>query len=44
MQYGLEEIPDRARLEELALPWRPYRSVATWYFWRSFGFVPQSEA
>jgi DNA-3-methyladenine glycosylase II len=43
MQYGLKDIPDRARLEELALPWRPYRSVATWYFWRSFGFVPQSQ-
>ena len=23
--------------------WRPYRSIATWYFWRSRGFVPQSE-
>ncbi len=44
LQYGLRDIPDRGRLEELALPWRPYRSVATWYFWRSFGFVPQSEA
>ncbi len=44
VQYGLPEVPNKARLEELALPWRPYRSVATWYFWRSFGFVPQSEA
>jgi DNA-3-methyladenine glycosylase II len=42
LQYGLAEPPNRARLEELALPWRPYRSVATWYFWRSFGGVPQS--
>jgi DNA-3-methyladenine glycosylase II len=42
LQYGLEEVPARARLEELAQPWRPYRSIATWYFWRSFGFVPQS--
>jgi DNA-3-methyladenine glycosylase II len=42
LQYGLKEIPDRARLEELARVWRPYRSVATWYFWRSFGVVPQS--
>jgi DNA-3-methyladenine glycosylase II len=42
LQYGLAESPDRARLEELAEPWRPYRSVATWYFWRSFGAVPQS--
>jgi DNA-3-methyladenine glycosylase II len=41
-QYDLKELPDRQKLEELAEPWRPYRSVATWYFWRSFGNVPQS--
>jgi DNA-3-methyladenine glycosylase II len=42
--YGLAEIPKIPALVELAEPWRPYRSVATWFFWRSFGFVPQSEA
>jgi DNA-3-methyladenine glycosylase II len=41
-QYGLAELPGRAALRELAEPWRPYRSVATWYLWRSRGFVPQS--
>jgi DNA-3-methyladenine glycosylase II len=41
--YGLEEPPAPAALEKLALPWQPYRSVATWYFWRSLGFVPQSD-
>jgi DNA-3-methyladenine glycosylase II len=40
--YGLPELPDKAGLTELAEPWRPYRSIATWYFWRSRGFVPQS--
>jgi DNA-3-methyladenine glycosylase II len=40
--YRLAELPDRVSLTELAEPWRPYRSVATWYFWRSRGFVPQS--
>jgi DNA-3-methyladenine glycosylase II len=44
LQYRLAEIPGKARVEELAQPWRPYRSIATWYFWRSFGFVPQSGA
>ena len=29
--------------DERAEPWRPYRTIATWYFWRSFGFVPQSK-
>jgi DNA-3-methyladenine glycosylase II len=42
--YGLAEIPKVPHLVELAEPWRPYRSVATWFVWRSLGFVPQSEA
>jgi DNA-3-methyladenine glycosylase II len=42
-QYGLEEPPGRADLTERGETWRPYRSIATWYFWRSFGPVPQSE-
>jgi DNA-3-methyladenine glycosylase II len=41
-QYGLEEPPRKARMVELAEPWRPYRSIATWYFWRSQGVVAQS--
>jgi DNA-3-methyladenine glycosylase II len=40
--YELADLPGREALTELAEPWRPYRSVATWYFWRSRGFVPQS--
>jgi DNA-3-methyladenine glycosylase II len=43
-QYGLKEPPDKADLEELAKPWQPYRSIATWYFWRSLAAVPQSAA
>jgi DNA-3-methyladenine glycosylase II len=41
--YGLDDLPKAQVLEELAEPWRPWRTVATWYFWRSRGFVPQSE-
>src|SRR5205823_13448278 len=33
--YALDELPGRPRLEELAVPWQPYRSIATWYLWRS---------
>ena len=40
--YGLADPPDKEHLTELAAPWQPYRSIATWYFWRSRGFVPQS--
>lgn len=32
--YGLDEQPPRRALAELAEPWRPYRSVASWYLWR----------
>ena len=41
--YGLPELPGRAALRERGEAWRPYRTVATWYFWKSRGFVPQSE-
>ncbi len=41
-EYKLAAMPDAAELGRMAEPWRPYRSVATWYFWRSRGPVPQS--
>jgi DNA-3-methyladenine glycosylase II len=33
--FELDELPDAKRLTELAEPWRPYRSVASWYLWRT---------
>jgi len=33
--YGLRKHPSPARMMALARPWRPYRSVACWYLWRS---------
>lgn len=33
--YGLAELPKAAALEALAEPWRPYRSVGSWYLWRA---------
>jgi len=41
--YKLPDLPTAAELTELAEPWRPYRSIATWYFWRGRGAVPQSK-
>jgi DNA-3-methyladenine glycosylase II len=41
--YQLSELPSKADLRERGEPWRPYRSIATWYFWRSRGWVPQSK-
>ena len=40
--YQLCDLPKKADLTELAEPWRPYRSIGTWYMWRSAGFVPRS--
>jgi len=41
--FGMSDLPDPKSLVTLAEPWRPYRTAATWYLWRSRGFVPQSE-
>jgi DNA-3-methyladenine glycosylase II len=41
--YQLSELPSKAVLRERGELWRPYRSIATWYFWRSRGWVPQSK-
>lgn len=35
--FALEALPGPAELEPIAAPWKPYRSVATWYLWRSLG-------
>jgi DNA-3-methyladenine glycosylase II len=35
LAYGLPERPGARELTKLGEPWRPYRSVATWYLWRS---------
>jgi DNA-3-methyladenine glycosylase II len=40
--YELDQAPAGDLLRALAEPWRPYRSIATWYIWRSLGNVPQS--
>ncbi|HJU13496.1 MAG TPA: DNA-3-methyladenine glycosylase [Candidatus Nitrosotalea sp.] len=33
--YGLAKIPKPSEVEEIGEQWRPYRSVATWYLWKS---------
>ena len=34
-RYGLDGLPDKDTSLEIATPWRPYASVASWYCWRS---------
>ena len=33
--YLLNELPKPNTMIEIASPWRPYRSIATWYLWKS---------
>jgi DNA-3-methyladenine glycosylase II len=39
-QYGLDELPDAAEMERIAEPWRPNRSLASLYLWRSLDATP----
>jgi DNA-3-methyladenine glycosylase II len=38
--YGLEELPDPATMERIAEPWRPHRTLACRYLWRSLQNEP----
>ena len=38
--YGLRKRPNPDRLRKIAEPWRPYRTVACWYLWRSLENTP----
>lgn len=38
--YELEELPEAAAMEEIALPWRPHRTLACRYLWRSLANEP----
>ncbi len=33
--YGLKDRPKAAELREIAKKWEPFRTIATWYLWRS---------
>jgi DNA-3-methyladenine glycosylase II len=38
--YELDELPGPSEMETIAAPWRPYRSVACRYLWRSLDNPP----
>jgi 3-methyladenine DNA glycosylase/8-oxoguanine DNA glycosylase len=39
-QYQLDALPDIATVTRLAEPWRPYRTRACFYLWRSLETAP----
>jgi len=38
--YGLPGLPDPAQMEAIAEPWRPHRTLACRYLWRSLQNEP----
>lgn len=38
--YGLAELPKPAAIRAMAEPWRPYRTIATFYFWQHLHATP----
>jgi DNA-3-methyladenine glycosylase II len=41
--YRLETLPKHDELQQIGETWRPYRSVASWYLWRSLELKPLEE-
>jgi len=35
LMFSLDELPKGEQIEKLAQKWKPYRTVATWYLWKS---------
>jgi DNA-3-methyladenine glycosylase II len=35
MAFSLSELPKPKEVEKIGMRWKPYRSVATWYLWKS---------
>jgi DNA-3-methyladenine glycosylase II len=40
LRYGLNALPAPAEMEEIAEPWRPHRTLACLYLWRSLAVTP----
>jgi DNA-3-methyladenine glycosylase II len=40
LAYGLAELPDAAELTKIAEAWRPWRTLASLYLWRSLDSTP----
>lgn len=41
--FERDEMPGAQELQAIAKPWQPYRSIATWYLWRTIDPPVQSQ-
>ena len=42
-RYQLDDLPDKETSLTIAVPWRPYASVASWYCWRVLDLARNTE-
>jgi DNA-3-methyladenine glycosylase II len=40
VEYGLRKLPDAKRIQKIAKPWQPYRTLACLYLWSSLDNTP----
>jgi len=40
IRYGLPKLPTTPEIEAIAEPWRPYRTLACRFLWRSLQATP----
>jgi DNA-3-methyladenine glycosylase II len=40
VEYGLRKLPDAKRMQKIAKPWQPYRTLACLYLWSSLDNTP----
>ncbi len=38
--YELPDLPDKKTVEQIGQAWQPYRTIASWYLWRSLDLRP----
>ncbi len=42
-QFDFQDLPKTVEMNEIAEPWRPHRSIAAWYLWRSHDNIPLND-
>jgi DNA-3-methyladenine glycosylase II len=40
--YRLNDLPDKSTSHQIAEPWRPFATLASWYCWRSLDLLKKS--